>query len=241
MFLHCSLASQQAMLPLAAAMGAGRNILFDLPGHGRSGASPAGIDYQAQAVAIAEALLDEDGPAGPAHVIGHSFGATAALHLALRRPDLVSRLTLIESVFFAAARGTPAHADHQRQFAPFIAAMEAGDRRAAARVFLSIWGGPGGWDGLSAAQKVDMADRIHLIPLAASAMEDDCHGQLAPGRLEGLSCPVDLIEGSEAQPVVRAINDSLAARIARARRTVIAGAGHMAPVTHPRQVAAALV
>ena len=104
--VHCMLARHESLLPLAAAIG-GHATLFDLPGHGRSPDWDGAQDYQTQAVAWAAACCD-----GPAHLIGHSFGATVALRLAVDRPDLVSRLTLIEPVYFAAARGTPAHADH---------------------------------------------------------------------------------------------------------------------------------
>ena len=48
--------------------------------------------------------------------------------------------------------------------------------------------------------------------------------------------PVLLIEGSESPPIVAAIHEALAARLPRAERTMIGGAGHMAPLTHPKQV-----
>lgn len=236
LMLHCSLASHATLLPLNAHLPPSRTILFDLPGHGRSADWAGQGDYQAAVVAICEALLD----GRPAHVVGHSFGATAALHLALKRPDLVSRLGLIDSVFFAAARGTTAHDLHVSRFRPFIDAMEAGDKPRAARIFLSLWGEQGGWDRLSEAQKQAMADRIPLIPESRAAMDEDCHGQLAPGRVEAVSCPVALVEGAETEPVVHAINDTLKRRIPDTTRARIAGAGHMVPLSHPKEVAAAL-
>ena len=39
----------------------------------------------------------------PIDVIGHSFGATVALRLAVEQPEKVRSLTLIEPVFFAVA------------------------------------------------------------------------------------------------------------------------------------------
>lgn len=233
---HCSLASHATLLPLARRLGPGRTTLFDLPGHGRSGPWNGQGDYQALVVEICEALLD----GRPAEIIGHSFGATAALHLALKCPALIDRLVLIDPVFFAAARGTAEHTLHARRFAPFVAAMEAGERARAVQIFLALWGEPGAWAALGAGQRQAMADRIALIPAADPAMNGDCHGQLAPGRLEGLRAPVVLLEGAKTEPVVHAINDTLERRLPVVRRARIAGAGHMVPVTHVEAVAAAL-
>lgn len=237
LMLHCSLASHGTLLPLAAALPPARTILFDLPGHGRSGPWDGVQEYQRLAVDICVALLD--GAEGPIEVIGHSFGATAALHLALAHPDLVDRLVLMDSVFFAAANPV-ARAGHIANFAPFIAALQDGDRARAAEIFLGLWGAPGTWQRMSAAQQKDAAGRIHIVPASAAAMDEDCYGQLAPGRLEGLACPVRLIEGGATDPVVHAINDTFEARIPNTTRTRVAGAGHMVPITHVVEVVKAL-
>ena len=105
LFLHCSLSHHQSLMTLAHALPPARNVFFDLPGHGHS-AEWQGEEYQTDAMRIAEALLD-----GPTHVAGHSFGATVALRLAVERPDLVSRLTLIEPVMFAAVQDAEARND----------------------------------------------------------------------------------------------------------------------------------
>ncbi|VEG44200.1 lysophospholipase [Mycolicibacterium flavescens] len=61
----------------------------DLIGHGRaSWAAPWSIDSNVAALA---ALLE-----GPAVVVGHSFGGAVALNLAAARPDLVSRMILLD-------------------------------------------------------------------------------------------------------------------------------------------------
>ena len=61
----------------------------DLIGHGHSSwAAPWSIDANVEALA---ALL-----VGPAVVVGHSFGGAVALNLAASRPDLVSRIVLLD-------------------------------------------------------------------------------------------------------------------------------------------------
>ncbi len=65
----------------------------DLLGHGRSSwAAPWTIDANVAALA---ALLST-AAAGPIPVIGHSFGAAVALHLAATHPHLVSSLVLLD-------------------------------------------------------------------------------------------------------------------------------------------------
>ena len=76
---------------------AGRRTLFvDLPGHGISD-RPADFGYTLEDHADAlAAALDEAAVAG-AEVVAHSMGGAVAIVLAHRRPDLVSRLVLLEA------------------------------------------------------------------------------------------------------------------------------------------------
>lgn len=232
LFVHCSLGRGLSLMPLAEALPDARDTFFDLPGHGKS-AAWTGQDYHSESLAVARALTD-----APTHVVGHSFGATVALRFALDAPEKVSRLTLIEPVMFAAARGTAAYDAHQIAFAPFVAAMVAQDRDTASAIFTAMWGTGPAWPDLPEKNRARICDQIHLIPAAAPAIEDDVHGIL--DRLDQLHCPVDLIEGSSTQPVIPAILDGLKRGIPQARRIVIDGADHMVPLTHPVQVARAM-
>ncbi len=69
-----------------------RLIVPDLPGHGGSEPLPAVPGLGAFADRIA-AVAEREG-ALPAPVVGHSLGGLVVLHLALRRPDAVTRLVL---------------------------------------------------------------------------------------------------------------------------------------------------
>lgn len=229
--IHCMLARYAALLPLAEALPY-RTTLFDLPGHGRSGDWDGKVDYQKLVVTSAASFCD-----GPTHIIGHSFGATAALRLAVTRPDLVSRLTLIEPVYFAAAKGTAAHAAHIRDFRPFVRAMLAGDESGAAEVFNELWGDKS-WSDLSLRRRAYLTARIHLIVAGATATEEDPEGITSPETLGGLNIPVSLIRGENSPDIVGAIHEVLTARIPDAVDHVIEGAGHMLPMPYPKQVAA---
>ncbi len=70
-----------------------RVLAVDLPGHGGSPAPARGSGIDAYAEAVAAAMLSER--CTPALVAGHSFGGQVAARLALRRPELVSRLLLV--------------------------------------------------------------------------------------------------------------------------------------------------
>ncbi len=236
LFLHCTLASGRALAPLMERLGDRlTGTAIDLPGHGRGPGWDGLADYLGQAVDLAEGACP-----GPRDVVGHSFGGVVALALAVRRPDLVRSAVLVEPVFFAAARGTEAHARHVEGFRAVEAAFAAGDRPGAAERFTAIWGGDTPWPEIPEAHRAVMADRIHLVAASIPGLSDDSLGLLAPGRLDRVKAPVTLLEGGRTHPVVPDILSALTARLPHARREVVEDAGHMVPLTHPDAVAAAI-
>src|SRR5688572_15995083 len=71
----------------------------DLYGHGATAPWPGGPAFGfADEAALVSGLLDTLDE--PAHVIGHSYGAATALHLALRRPAALRSLALVEPAAF---------------------------------------------------------------------------------------------------------------------------------------------
>lgn len=225
LLIHCMLARHEALLPLARSLGGG--TLFDLPGHGQSAPWDAQTPYQALTAGIAATFCKT-----PTHVIGHSFGATAALRLAVTRPDLVSRLTLIEPVCFAAAKGTDAHAAYIKTFRPFVAAMLQGDEARAAEIFNGFWSNAR-WDAIPHDQRAYLTERIHLVVASGAELEEDADGVTSAERLSGVAVPVTLIRGETTQPVIAAIHHRLVDRLPQAVDHVIPGAGHMAPMRKP--------
>ncbi|MFI6335152.1 alpha/beta fold hydrolase [Streptomyces sp. NPDC050535] len=76
---------------------AGRRTLFvDLPGHGISD-RPQDFGYTLEDHADALAAALDAGRAAGAELVAHSMGGAVAIVLAHRRPDLVSRLVLVEA------------------------------------------------------------------------------------------------------------------------------------------------
>ncbi|MEJ6391454.1 alpha/beta fold hydrolase [Gymnodinialimonas ulvae] len=233
LLLHCTLAHGGAWAGLARHLGERLSMVApDLLAHGAGPAADPSRDFHDQATEAAARHL----PDRPAHLIGHSFGATVALRLALDAPERVRSLILFEPVLFCAANG-PGRAAHDAHFATLPAAMAAGDLAQAGRVFLDLWGAEG-FDGLPDAQQAYVTKRIWIPQATEPALVGDRADILA--RLPKLQIPTLLMQGGDAPPVVAEINARLAADLPNATRSTIVGAGHMAPLTHPAQAAAAI-
>lgn len=235
--LHCTLAHSGAWRGLAEAMGAEVTIrATDMLCHGRSPDWDGQGDFLDRMAAAALAHLD-----GPMDVVGHSFGASVALRLALARPDLVRSLTLIESVHFAMIRDE--HPDlmaaQARSSAPFQAAVEAGDYETAARLFNGGWGDNGGrgWADLPEPMRAAMVRGVRIVPACSPAIIEDRLGLTRPGALDPLRMPVLLLRGGQTEPIIAAVNAAFARRIPGAENRAVDGAGHMLPVTHPTATA----
>lgn len=236
MLLHCSLAHSGAWAGMAAQLD---DLLmmtaFDKPGHGQSGAWDDSLEMQTQTAAMAIDLMQDR----PMHMIGHSFGACVGLRIAVERPDLVRSLVMIDPSLVAMIRSEnpDAPTDDEQVMVGFSEAMARGDRETAARVFTAAWGDGRPWQTLSQRSRDDLVARVHLIEANNASLRDDEAGLLQPGVLESLTMPVLLIQGGNTAKDVGMIVDGFERRIPNTRRVVVAGAGHMVPITHPEAVA----
>ena len=97
-----------------ALAGEHRTLLVDLPDHGRSPWSDR-FDYVAVADQVAGLLTAED----PVALVGHSMGGKVAMLVALRHPELVERLCVVDV--------SPVPYRHTEEFARYIAALQALD------------------------------------------------------------------------------------------------------------------
>ena len=236
LLIHPMLAHAGAWKALAGALGPDFGGLApDLPGHGRSADWDGQGDYHDLATQIGQALMARC--ERPALLIGHSFGATVALRMALERPGDVRALVLVEPVLFAALGGED-YAQAAEEQAGFAALAAAGGAEAAARAFVERWGTGSRWEDLPPEQREAAAARMHLIRASAPALYDDSAGLLAGTRLEALHRPVLLLGGERSPPQIAAILEALKARLPDARIARVPAAGHMLPITHPEGCAA---
>jgi pimeloyl-ACP methyl ester carboxylesterase len=209
-------------------------ILYDLPSHGRSDDWDGTGDLHDVATDMGRGLLTE-----PMDLIGHSFGATIALRLAIEHPEMVRSVTMIEPVYFA-----PAIADHPDEMftalgvnEEFNAAWAAGDRETATRCFNRAWGDGTKWADFSPRARSYMTDRIHFVVGSAPFLEEDSAGLLKNDMFARATMPALLIKGSTSNAAAGYINEAIVRRLPDATSAIIEGAGHMAPLTHPEQVA----
>ena len=91
-----------------------RVLLLDLPHHGRSPWEDD-FDYVRIADQVSQ-LLDPDDPVA---LVGHSLGGKVAMVLALRHPELVERLCVVDV--------SPVAYDHLSEFEGYVAAMRGLD------------------------------------------------------------------------------------------------------------------
>ena len=240
--LHCSLAHAGAWAGLAAGLHGVTITATDQIGHGRAADWDGVSDLHAEATQSAVAMAEAMGDGAPVDFIGHSFGGTVALRVALERPDLVRSLALVEPVIFAAARvGHAATYDAFRAaHLDFAARVAAGDFAGAAAQFHGHWGTGERFADLPARTQDYMVKRIGLIVAQNPVLLDDAAGMLRAGRLEAVQVPVLLIEGAESPAIIAAVHDALAARLPRVTRLAVPGAAHMVSITHASAVAGAV-
>lgn len=228
--LHCMMGSAGMWEPLAERLEGLVDLSgFDFPSHGHSPDwDETSGDLHDAITRYAAALIDS-----PVDLIGHSFGATVALRLAVCAPQNVRTLTLIEPVLFAAAPEDAQNAEN----AKYADLRSRGDWTAMARIFLDEWGVPGAGLPSDGPRAERLETQMRMVSNSNRALMLDSGDSLRAGGMEAIKAPVMLISGENSQPIIRQIEDALAARLPDARQAMVAGAGHMLPLTHPDQLA----
>ncbi|MFG2842013.1 alpha/beta fold hydrolase [Kitasatospora sp. NPDC048296] len=212
-----------------------RVVAYDRPGLGASEPDRAhGLTLEAQTGDLAALVRHLD--AGPAVLVGHSWGGQLAQLLAWQRPELVAGLVLVD----------PAHEEFRP---PAICAAEA--------VLNRLWllraaltpAGPGGEDALARAEAAVVA---HPHQRRTVLAENRLTGVAVPelrrrrsaGRLPEV--PVAVLSATEGLPrALRARWTAMQSRIAadavRGNHIVVRGAGHAVHADKPHAVTAAVL
>ncbi|MEP5151391.1 alpha/beta hydrolase [Planktotalea sp.] len=235
LILHCSLAHSGVYGAMGQSLANTFSLIgFDQPGHGRAADWTGEGDLQDRVTEMALDLLTE-----PLDIIGHSFGGTVALRLAIERPEMVRSLVLIEPVMMAIAKkDTPeVFAALRHQLSDFQSALEQGDRETAARLFTKTYGDGRPWNSLSAESRAAISERIHMIGAGHRGVNEDFYDLIGSGALEAISIPTSIIDGGQGGPAMESVCAGLERRLQNAQRACIKGGGHMAPLTRPEAVA----
>jgi pimeloyl-ACP methyl ester carboxylesterase len=175
-------------------------------------------------------------------LVGLSHGAAVALLAALQEPGRVRALVLYEPTLFAlvdAQNPPPNGADGIRHaVAAAAAALDAGDREAAAKHFVDFWSGDGTWDATPADRKPAIAGSVVNVRRWRQALFTE------PTPLEAfarLRMPTLYMLGGRSPESAQAVAKVLLPVLPNARVIQFPEIGHMGPITHPEVVNAAIV
>lgn len=212
----------------------------DLHGHGATpawaGSRPLTLEDDAALVAPLLAAAP-----GGAHIVGHSYGGAVALRLARQYPQHVKSVAVFEPVCFRLLF------DHNRRQPPANEVMIVAARvhtnllvgridRAAAH-FVDYWSGEGTWDAMPMTRRQAVIARISSVAPHFRALFNDT---LRHAELARLRVPVLCLTGARTKASTRRIGELLRRAIPQGTHEMLAGMGHMGPITHAGTVAARL-
>jgi branched-chain amino acid transport system permease protein len=189
-----------------------RAVALDMPNFGRSGplGSPADLDRYADAVLAFIAALGLDGPL----LVGHSLGGAVAISLAVRHPEALRALVLVDS---AAPSGLKTPEDRY----PFIEMMRT-NRAVLAQALKAVL--PALSDEAFFQSLVDDATRMAPDAFAGNARA------LArfdyTGRCAAIAKPVLVVWGRKDVIVTEAMARETASAFPKARLEIVEEVGH---------------
>ncbi len=207
----------------------------------RDGTGPGGVgrrsldDYADQVYAVAEHVGD------PVCLVGFSWGGATALRVAVAAPDLVDALAVVEPEAYALLRTQDdyAYAEICGLRDRWRAHVRAGRWYEAFEEFVDFYNGPGSFARWPPPRReAFLADQRARGDLWDVLFDDDL---LTLDALASVTAPVQVVEGSLTSAVDQAICDVVRRHVPHAQHTLIEGAGHMMPLTHPEALARALL
>lgn len=205
----------------------------DRRGSGRSRLSrPVPLDVAVHVADLAAILDAESCPA--AVLVGVSYGGVVALEFAARELDRALAVIAYEPPY-----GPVADAETRRAFEAVAAATARAHRTggvaAAAEAFMRGVAGDRAWDRLPERTRSLLADE------GDSAYVDAGLGGLDPGGLHRVRVPTLIVTGDASDPFYAPIAEALVEFIPGARRQVLPGMTHAAPITDPAPIAEAVL
>lgn len=195
-------------------------------------------DHSAFVEADDLAGLMEQWCTGPAVLVGSSYGAYTALALAVRQPEKVRALVLLEPPMLRwadfSASGRTARANFERLVRePARHAFLAGDIHRGVQLLTGGIVGPHAMDRMpngAMERRLQNAESIRMLTLST-----DEFPMIEPAALQALNMPVLLMAGEETPTIHDEVFRNLCAAMPQARTTRIGSAGHGAARENPAE------
>ncbi|MCK6452864.1 MAG: alpha/beta fold hydrolase [Alphaproteobacteria bacterium] len=240
LLVHGSATSRRFWNPIAAELTARHRVLaVDLFGYGESAPWPAErMLTPADEGALIDAVAARAG--GPVHLVGHSYGGALAAEYAARNPGRVASLVLIEPSAFnllRAAEDAAIRAEIEDLALAHIALVLHGRLAEAAELFMTYWVGTEAWRAMPEARRRAI---VAAMPKVAAEWRLICFRLGGIATYARLPRWTTLICGGATKRPSRRIVELVRAFLPDAGYAEIAGAAHMAPLTHPAAVTAAI-
>jgi esterase len=204
----------------------GRVIVYDRRGCSRSQRPQPYLtttvcEHADDAAALLEVLA-----AIPAIVIGRSYGGEVAIDLALRYPERVRALVLLEAAILSLSSDAQRWAEEVNDSVRSAAATRGVE--AVAEVFLRRVLGDATWEQFPEAAKRMFTDNSPAIlaEFAGGGLQVD------PATLARIQQPALLVAAADSPNAFRQVTDAMAAAIPNAR-TVLVGGGHLVNPAEP--------
>jgi pimeloyl-ACP methyl ester carboxylesterase len=176
----------------------------------------------------------------PVHLVGHSYGGGVALHIALRRLNRIASLALYEPAAFHLLNQIDTGED--AAFAEIVSITRetgngviTGNFRGTAACFIDYWGGPGAWGALRPSMQHALTRWAPKAPLDFRALIEE---PTPADAYADLHVPALVLRGEHAPTPTRHIAETLPTLMPCARLAVVAGAGHLGPLTHNAEASA---
>lgn len=193
-----------------------------------------GLTHELQADLVADIIGTESSV--PLDIVGHSYGGSTAMRLALRRPELVRSLMLIEPnvSWLLKDANDPLYEEGISIANTFIASVQAGRPEVGWEYFIDGRNGAGTWKRMSDASRgrfLAQSERVR------EAFISNLNHQISRAECGRIGVPVTVVCGALTTPTDIRISEFVRDAITHAHYEIIPEAGHMSPFTHPLEIA----
>ncbi|MBU2643741.1 alpha/beta hydrolase [bacterium] len=216
--------------------------LFTMDQYGHGGTDqwpglPENRTYDAEA-SLVRGVINYIGK--PVHLVGHSFGGSIALRLAVNDSHKLRSLTLIEpnghSVFIGSGED-PKSAFVGVNSKRFLELVHEGKPELAMQEYMDTYSAHGTWKSMPTEVKTQYLINIDNF---ISGMHCNLSEPTTPDDCRNIGLTTLVMYGDKSQAYYRRLSELLIQLLPNAKMEVLPGAAHMSPLTHPERIASKL-